>query len=630
MSSTFRSTLLRLRAAIGLGVAACLVSCGGGGSAGGGGDPGGGGGTPPPTYSLSATISGLTEAGLVLTVNGTSVSVSSGATIVTLMSGLPTGRSYTVSVSTQPNIERCSVANGSGVVNAADVTGISVTCINMEEPQIYGTAGRDIGGPSDGTLPSSGNVTVTLVSDPGDEAGDGESVSFSNLNSTIRVGSGNGWLLVTIDGAESWAGFIHLPAGENVFETKTYTDLPFGYTLDGTLAWSHNDRHCIYSRGTVTVNSVTYVAGAMTAIDLNFDARCYPIDPAGLHGHVVWSADGSSVVPAPIDPPPASLWRPAAGTTPASGNFVYLESDVEDWVGQGLTLTFTPPTSQFAAPTEPDGMWVIAANGDHHFQVRLQALAGHQKLQPGYYRQVPRWQTSNRARGGLSADLDFRGCNNSMGWFVVDSVTYTSGLVTALDARFEQHCEYWRASARGQIHWRADQFVTPPGPTAIPAGLWQAPAAALPATGDYVYLEGDAGDAIFPGNMGPTTSPGVALYTPDTASIKAVTGTIVPGPGVTVSVRTATDDWMGNFLSMYSLDQLEAGYYGPLPTSYDPTIGTEDWSGNGMQCAYTTGWMAVDHIRYSAGVLTGLDLRFEQHCEGASAALHGQVHWGTP
>jgi len=39
--------------------------------------------------------------------------------------------------------------------------------------------------------------------------------------------------------------------------------------------------------------------------------------------------------------------------------------------------------------------------------------------------------------------------------------------------------------------------------------------------------------------------------------------------------------------------------------------------------------MAVDHISYSAGAVTGLDLRFEQHCQGASVALHGQVHWGT-
>jgi hypothetical protein len=28
--------------------------------------------------------------------------------------------------------------------------------------------------------------------------------------------------------------------------------------------------------------------------------------------------------------------------------------------------------------------------------------------------------------------------------------------------------------------------------------------------------------------------------------------------------------------------------------------------------------------------LIAIDLRFEQHCEGAAPALHGQIHWVKP
>ena len=40
-----------------------------------------------------------------------------------------------------------------------------------------------------------------------------------------------------------------------------------------------------------------------------------------------------------------------------------------------------------------------------------------------------------------------------------------------------------------------------------------------------------------------------------------------------------------------------------------------------------TGWFVIDDITYTSGSLTAVDARFEQHCEGATPALHGQIHW---
>jgi uncharacterized repeat protein (TIGR03803 family) len=105
--------------AIGCLFALGLISCGGGGS----GNNGVSG-----TYSITASVKELASGGLVLLVNSAQVSVNSGATGVSLASGLNTGTTYTVTVQTQPTGETCSVSNGSGTIAASNVTNIVVSC----------------------------------------------------------------------------------------------------------------------------------------------------------------------------------------------------------------------------------------------------------------------------------------------------------------------------------------------------------------------------------------------------------------------------------------------------------------------------------------------------------------------
>jgi hypothetical protein len=40
-------------------------------------------------------------------------------------------------------------------------------------------------------------------------------------------------------------------------------------------------------------------------------------------------------------------------------------------------------------------------------------------------------------------------------------------------------------------------------------------------------------------------------------------------------------------------------------------------------------WFVIDGVSYSGAILTGFDLRFEQHCPGAKPALHGKIHWSS-
>jgi hypothetical protein len=54
---------------------------------------------------------------------------------------------------------------------------------------------------------------------------------------------------------------------------------------------------------------------------------------------------------------------------------------------------------------------------------------------------------------GMSWSGEGRVCDTLTGWFVVDSVTYVGETLTAIDLRFEQHCEGTAPALYGKIHW---------------------------------------------------------------------------------------------------------------------------------------------------------------------------------
>jgi hypothetical protein len=93
----------------------------------GGGGGSSGGGSSSATYSVGGTLSGLSGT-VVLGDNGNdTLSVNANGSF-TFDTPLASGAAYSVSVLTDPTGEVCTVANGSGTVAAANVTGVSVAC----------------------------------------------------------------------------------------------------------------------------------------------------------------------------------------------------------------------------------------------------------------------------------------------------------------------------------------------------------------------------------------------------------------------------------------------------------------------------------------------------------------------
>jgi hypothetical protein len=183
--------------------------------------------------------------------------------------------------------------------------------------------------------------------------------------------------------------------------------------------------------------------------------------------------------------------------------------------------------------------------------------------------------------------------------------------------RFEQYCDGSTVPLHGQLHWSADDTPTPLGPQLPPSGLWAPPTSFVPPAGNYVYLVSDTGDYI----GGGTTQ----LLTADNATFDVVTN-------LTAALRINVGGWSGNFVGMNSLSQLQPGYYGGLQRyPFNNALkGGLDWSGNGRGCNTLTGWFVVDKVTYKLAELNAIDLRFEQHCEGGTAALHGVIHWAKP
>ena len=122
----------------------------------GGGDSGPATPPPPPTYTVGGTVTGLTGSGLFLGAGfGNALPVSTAGTF-TFGTRVASGTTYSVSVEAQPSspTQYCSVANASGIVAAANVTNVSVTCGN----------GYTVGGTVSGLV---GSGLILQISAPG-------------------------------------------------------------------------------------------------------------------------------------------------------------------------------------------------------------------------------------------------------------------------------------------------------------------------------------------------------------------------------------------------------------------------------------------------------------------------------
>ncbi len=302
-----------------------------------------------------------------------------------------------------------------------------------------------IGCRSDSTGPGgSGNSSpnfIRLVSDPGDWVGSGKTYEYTQASSIISVNANGAHLSVSVSGEEGWNGDFQLPSTNTRLEPGTYT---------GGLSW-YGGNGCNTYSGSFTIGRATYDGTNLTAIDLAFEQHCEGA-AAALHGTIHWRSDDTTRPPGPVNPDPPGLWAPAPGSTPPSGNYIYLTSDMSDWVGAGQTYLYTPTTATVTL-TATGGLLSISVSGAEWWFGDFQAMNSIPKFEVGYYGNLGRYPFHNPTRGGLDWFGQGRGCNTLRGWFSIDHVTYAVDSLTAVDLRFEQHCEAGTSALHGAIHW---------------------------------------------------------------------------------------------------------------------------------------------------------------------------------
>jgi uncharacterized repeat protein (TIGR01451 family) len=460
--------------------------------------------------------------------------------------------------------------------------------------------------------------SIQLQSDFGDYIGAGRSYQYSRSNAQLTVTATGGLLSVRVDGDENWSAEFQLPRTLAQFQPGSYANLsryPFHDPAVGGLSWSGEGRGCNSLRGSFTVSRAVYGNGTLEAIDLTFEQFCEG-GAAALHGQIHWTNADNSLPPGPVNPPPAGLWAPAPGATPDTGSYVYLQSDSGDYIGGGATYTYTRADALLNV-TATGGLLQLSIRSDQDWNGEFQAMVGLAELRPGYYGDLQRYPFHNPVKGGLSWSGQGRGCNTLRGWFVVDSISFSNGVLTAVELRFEQRCEGGPAALRGKIRVLANDPTSPPGPVVPPpSGLWSPAPGATPDSGNYVYLQSDVGDYIGAGRS--------YTYTDSNASIA------MSGFGARASLAvTGSEGWSGDFQGMSGITQLQPGYYGDLQRYpfHNPVKGGLSWSGEGRGCNTLRGWFVVDSVTYDAGGLASITLRFQQNCEGFAPALRGKISW---
>lgn len=152
---------------------------------------------------------------------------------------------------------------------------------------------------------------------------------------------------------------------------------------------------------------------------------------------------------------------------------------------------------------------------------------------------------------------------------------------------------------------------------------WHPPAGSVPATGDYLYLQGSPGDYISQGRT--------MLYEPADGTF-SLWNTYGDTNKVSAGYDSATDWWDVWLFGRSDQTQLTTGLYSNVERApfNDPTTGGFSVFGTGRGCNESYSSFVVDQITYdSEDHVTSIAARFVQHCEQPGApSLYGSIRIG--
>jgi hypothetical protein len=359
-----------------------------------------------------------------------------------------------------------------------------------------------------------------------------------------------------------------------------------------------------------------------------------------------------------------------------------MNGDPGDYITGGQTYFFIPPAASFSLSTGA-GAHVGVSSTTDGWTLDFAGL-GHRTLRAGVYLRAVRYPFESLQGNGLDVSGDGRGCNTIAGSFRVREAVYDAGgALTRFWATFEQHCEGGTSKASGEIRVNADTalYVQPP------ADVWVAratsthfdvqavdtrglavtlSASGLPSGATFVDHGDGTGTFTWPGSAD-TTSVLVTFLAHSTDGATATGGTMLhvfgndmltmtsdPGDyigagrtytfgdtnatfgasvnsqnGVSLSLTSGDEWWYLDFSGPVNTPLSPGTYTGATRYPFNsPGPGLSVY-GDGRGCNTDTGQFTVLQIRTSGGAVTQFWATFEQHCEGQTPALQGEIRIGV-
>lgn len=262
-----------------------------------------------------------------------------------------------------------------------------------------------------------------------------------------------------------------------------------------------------------------------------------------------------------------------------------------EWVGQGQTRGYTPRTATFKISGNRTEVFITVQGVEFWdtWTIDIAAPVGETLHSQRYaFAEVP--PATGRAPG-LNVYGDGRSCGQLWGEVGLRQIGFDgSGNVVSIDASFTQRCGSASAPPlSGVIRYR-----TPP------LGL---------------SLASDLGDPLAHGLH--------QRYNNDTSLI----GLTAYSYEADFTIRGQHSNWLMD-IGPPTGQRFHPGRYA-VSRFADATHAKLDFHGNGVGCNTVTGILNVRQVEQDQnGYVSKISASFEQHCDGAKAALRGVLHYG--
>ncbi len=265
-------------------------------------------------------------------------------------------------------------------------------------------------------------------------------------------------------------------------------------------------------------------------------------------------------------------------------------SQVGNLIDGGKSGFFTKNNATFSITGNSGylSLHILAAKGEG-WSIDISAPTG-EKLHPGKYLRAERPYLKTGRSPGFEVSSNGGICNEVWGNFDINQIaTDKAGNITVLDANFSQSCDSPNSPKfSGVVKYNAK-----------PLGF---------------SIKSDPGDYIGGG--------ATKQYT-NATSIFSLIGNKT---SVTFTASGNRDNWFAIIGAPISKG-LKVGTYKTTKVA-DDTRAALDFSENIRICVQSTGTLVIKAISYKAnGNIASLNASFEQHCEGRTAALRGNIRY---